>query len=201
MLITAAEVADTLGGLSPTDTLLVSVVNDTDAWAKRALGRNFERKTYTETVRGYGHPYVFLRESPIRALTEVRIDPFGVFADDTVIDDLASFTFDADPNHDNSKLSWAGLFGVDLPAYVMSGYVSAAWLPFSESARAAQVTYEAGWWPADDQVNTPDLPSDLRGRLVRRARVEFKRAVGQSDDETKGCTDDTILRELQHYMR
>lgn len=196
MLITAVEVADTLGGLSPTDTQLVSIVADTDSWIKRKLGRNFERMTYTEVVRGEGHPYVYLTESPIRELVEVRIDPYGVFGDETIISDMTQFAFDPDPNHDSSKLSWSGIWSVDVPSYVSSG-----WRPFTESSRAAQVTHKAGWWAADNPDNVSDLPYDLRGRLVKRARVEFKRAVGVKDDETKEFTDAVILQELEHYRR
>lgn len=201
MLITTAEVADTLPGLSLTDSLLVDIVADSDSWVKRSLGRNFERQTYTEVVRGEGHPYVFLRESPIWEIVEVRIDPYGVFGADTIVSDLTQFAFDPDPNHDSSKLMWTGSYGVDLPAYVTSGYVAASWLPFPECARAAQITHKAGWWAADDPENASDLPYDLRGRVVKRARVEFKRAVGIKDDETEEFTDACILRQLEHYRR
>lgn len=198
MLITAAEVADTLPGLSPTDTQLLAIVADTDSWAKRVLGRNFERKTYTEVVRGEGHPFVYLLESPIRSVTEIRIDPLGNFDADTTVDDLTQFFFDPDPDHDSSRLSWLGF---DAPAYIISGYVGVSWIPFPEHARAARVTYEAGFWPADDPVNVCDLPYDLRSRLIKRARVEFKLAQGKSDEETKAYDLNMILRELSHFKR
>jgi hypothetical protein len=130
-------------------------------------------------------------------VSDVRIDPFGIFGSETSVD-LTQFAFDVDPTHDSSKLSW---MAVDLPAYMISGYVGAAWLPFPEHARAAQVTYEAGFWAADDPNHVSNLPYDLRGRLVKRVRVEFKRANGIKDDETEKYSGNMFLRELEHYRR
>jgi len=193
MLITAAEVASPLG-VSSTDANLVRVVKATDAWAKRSLGRQFERTTYELRPRGYGrdHP-VWLRESPIRELIEVRVDRFGKFGTDTIVD-LAEFSFNPDPFADDCALRYIG--GC-----------------FPEGANTVRVTVVAGWWPADDAGHECDLPSDLRELLIERASIKYLESGDASREEMQSQssgdrsstkfeqTDTRILRALRHYRR
>ena len=127
MLISASDCANLLG-VSATDALLLRLVKSTDAWIKRELFRDLERKTRTEIVRGFGQNCVFLRESPIRAITEVRIDSTGELASSSIVSDLTLFSFDEDEAHDDARLFYrAGTFPI--------------------GPRVAKITYEAGWWP------------------------------------------------------
>jgi len=182
MLITAAQVADTLPGLSPTDALLVQKVREADAWAKLAFGRQFERGVYALKPRVYGAPYVLLQESPIRAVVSAFSDPTGLFQASTQIRDVSKFTFNPLPGDDDNRL--------DLGGYALPQGVGTFLL-----------NVEAGWWPADDPVHESDIPADLSGALIKRARVEFKRAVGVSDEETKQFTDEVILNSQRRYRR
>jgi hypothetical protein len=195
MLITYAEVAD-LAGASPSDAFLMRTVKATDTWAKKRLGRSFERATYILYPRGFGGYTIWLRESPIRHITEIRIDPPGVFGDDSIVTDLSLFTFNPDSFADDSKLTYMGR-------------ASRRW-PFPEISNAIRVTCEAGWWPADDPDHDCDVPEDLRERLVERAVVRFKQgadeetqSVSQGDRSTTKFaeTDTRILNALRHYKR
>ncbi len=193
MLITAAEVATPLS-VSPTDANLVRIVKATDAWAKRSLGRQFERATYELRPRGYGrdHP-VFLCESPIRELTEVRVDRDGKFGSDTIVD-LAEFSFNSDPFADDCKLRY------------IDGY-------FPEGSNTVRVTLVAGWWPADDAGHTCDLPDDLRELLIERAAIKYREGGDTIGEEMQSTgagdrswtkfeqTDARILKALRHYKR
>src|SRR6478672_8860190 len=176
MLITYAEVAD-LTGTSATDALLIRTVNATDAWARRSFGRQFARDTYELYPRGFGRDTIWLRESPIRQLIEIRVDPYARFGDDTVISDLTQFRFSPDPFDDDNMVTFNGC------SYNMGPH---RW-PFPEMARAIRVTVEAGWWMPDDPNpdHVCDLPEDLRDRLIERAVIRFKQG---SDEEMKSVS-------------
>jgi hypothetical protein len=171
MLLTALQVADTLPGLSPTDSLLVRIVSDTDSWFKQSMDRSFERTTYALTVTANRSPFVLLRESPIRNLISAS-------ADGAVVD-ISKFTFNADPDEDDNRLFIAG---VAVGSQLL-------------------VNVEAGWWPPSGNAHASDLPADITGKLILRARAEFKRSSGVADDETKLMTDDYILKGLASYQR
>lgn len=189
MLITASECADTLG-VSPTDTLLVRLVTSTDAWAKRQLSRNFERATYSLITRGHGVSMVYLRESPIRELVEIRIDPRARFGNETVIP-LVRFTFNSDPFDDDNRL------------YLSEGV-------FPDGPGTVRVLGEFGWWAADDPDHVSDLPEDLREKLIERVCAKYKQGA---DEEMKSQSsgdwsvtkfdelDTRILASLRHYRR
>ncbi|HMJ83688.1 MAG TPA: hypothetical protein VK504_11000 [Vicinamibacterales bacterium] len=192
MLITFAEVADELG-VSASDARLIRKVNATIGWAKRSLGRQFERRTYELRTRGYGGPVIFLRESPFHAITEVRIDPYGVFGNDTIVD-LSTFSYNTDPVDDDNQLR----------------YTTGC---FPEGANTVLVKGEFGWWPADDPDHVCDLPSDLTDKLIEHAKIKFKEAGDDFPEEMLSLsegdrsatkfepTDKRILRELRRYKR
>jgi hypothetical protein len=193
MLITAAEVAMSLSA-SPTDANLVRVVTATDAWAKRSLGRQFERATYDFRPVAYGgdHP-VWLRESPIRELIEVRVDRFGKFGADTIVDH-SELSFNTDPFSDDNRLRY------------LSGC-------FPEGSNTVRVQLIAGWWPADDATHACDLPADLRELLIERAAIKYRESGDTIGEEMQSTgsgdrnwskfeqTDSRILKALRHYKR
>jgi len=202
MLITVQEVADVLG-VDASDAVLIRLVKSTDEWAKRSLGRRFERAEYTLYPRGYGNQQIFLRESPIRSLIEIRVDPTGVFGDDTIVDDLTPFKFDPDPDNDDPTITYTGY-----------GYFRGpAWWPFPELKNAIQVKVEAGWWPPSQTNHTADVPEDLREKLIERAVIKFREAGDDLNEEMQSVrsgdrswtkfeqTDQRILRELLRYKR
>lgn len=197
MLISASDCADLLGIL-PTDKLLVRLVASTDAWIKRSLGRTFERDVRTEFVRGYGVDYVYVRESPIIEITEVRIDPCGKFSDSTIVTDLTRFTFDPDPLNDDNRVFYAG--GREGFQLGHGYYAGANWFP--EGERVAQITYEAGF---DD-----DIPVDLSEQLIERVAAKYKQGPdeemkterqGDRSWEKFEKTDERILAALRRYRR
>lgn len=185
MLITAAEVADTLG-VSSTDALLVRLVSSTDAWIKRACGRQFERAIYTSIVRSssfdYGTNLIFLPESPIVEIIAVSLDRSGAgFTTDTVIDDLSAFTFD--PLRDDGRVYYSGG-------------------RFPVWPGGSQFEYEAGY--------DADIPEDLRERLIERVCAKYKQGADEEmKQESKGDrawskfdeTDKRILAALRGYKR
>lgn len=180
MLITAAQVADTLPGLSPTDSLLTRVVSDADSWIKRSLNRQFERAVYALKPRVYGKSYILLRESPIRAIVSAYSDPLGLFQPGTAVD-VSAFFFNSDPLDDDPRLEIGGIA--------------------QEGTNTFLVNVEAGWWADTTEDHDEDLPESIRGPLITRARVEFKRASGVFDEETKLMTDEVILERLRCYQR
>jgi hypothetical protein len=204
LIITASEAADTLG-VSSTDTRLVSLVKSTSEWAQQQLGRLFVRDTYVLKPRGFGGEVIWLRESPIRRLIEIRVDITGQFGDNTIVADLTQFRFNTDPFEDKNTLRYngAGWWGTD------PDYGRWRW-PFPEASEAIQVTLEAGWWAADDPDHESDLPADLREKLVERVCAKYRqggdeelKSMSQGDrSESKFAeTDDRILRALKRYRR
>lgn len=206
MLITYAEVGD-LAGVSPSDSFLMRTVKATDTWAKKSLGRQFARDTYELYPRGHGNQTIWLRESPIRRLIEIRIDPAGQFGDGTIVSDLTQFRFNPDPFDDNNKLTFGGSG--------CWGYHSSpgrwCW-PFPEMPNAIKVVVEAGWWLPDDTDpdHVCDLPDDLRERLIERAVIRFKQGSDEEmQSERQGDrsfqkfqeTDNRILKALRRYRR
>jgi hypothetical protein len=194
MLITAAECANTLG-IAADDALLVRLVSSTDAWIKKSMGRKFERAVTTEVVRGYGLNYVFLRESPIVALIEVRVDYWhGLFGDDTIVSDLTGFSFNTDPSLDDNRLWYVNMLApLAIP--------SPSW-GFPDAPRATQVTYEAGF--------DADIPEDLREKLIERVCAKWKQGPDEEmKQESQGdrawtkfdTTDKRILAALRRYKR
>ena len=204
MLITFDEVADALG-VSPGDASLIRLVKSTDVWAKRSLGRRFELDTYTLHPRGFGGNTIWLRESPIRSLTEIRVDPYGDFGDDTIVSDLTQFRFNPDPFDDDNKLTFAG-YGSWSTHPILGSY---RW-PFPELPNAIRVVLEAGWYAADDTDHESDLPDDLREKLIERVCAKYKQGSDEElSSERQGDrsitkfkqTDARILEELRRYKR
>lgn len=190
LLISPDDCADLLG-ISSSDTLLNHLVIATDAWVRRSLSREFIRASRVEVVRGFNHTYVVMRESPIRAITEVRIDECGRFPSTSIISDLTQFTFDPDPAHDDSRI------------FYLNG-------KFPTGFRVAQITYEAGWYSPNDPVNVGDMPSDLQERLIERVAAKYKQGTDEEmKSETQGDrnwtkfqeTDARILAALSRYRR
>ena len=180
MLIETTDCA-TLLGVSADDALLVRLVASTDRWIKKQCSREFERAVRTEVVRGYGKDYIFTRESPIIAITAVRIDRFGLFPIDTIITDLSPFIFD--PTRDDNRV------------YYSNGY-------FPAGAAVAQLEYEAGF--------DADIPEDLREKLIERVAAKYKQGADEEmKSEAQGDrsyvkfdeTDKRILAALRGYKR
>lgn len=209
MLITFAEVGEALG-VSPTDAQLIRAVKSTDQWARQNLGRQFKRDTYTLYPRGYGRNVIWIRESPVRAITEIRIDPYGRFGDDTIVTDLTRFRWNPDPFDDDNKIEFfgGGWFG-------NHSSIGRWWWPFPELTNAIKITVEAGWWLPDDEGHADDydLPEDLREKLIERARIKYLEANDDFPEEMQSTregdrsltkfeqTDTRILRELRRYRR
>lgn len=183
MLISGNDVAAALN-LTSFDTNLSRIVAAVDAWAKRYCGRDFEFAERTEVVQGYGASVVFLRESPIAELIEVRIDSTGVFADDTIVP-LSNFTFFAD---DRRSLYYIGGF-------------------FPESPRAVKVTYRGGYYTDNDEAHTPQVPADLREALILEAAVRYQRGPSEKmKSETIGSYsytrfDDAVSPDVKAMLR
>lgn len=167
-IVTPEEVASFLGGAAyAEDPSLVRLTEAVNQHVQRVCGRTFLYAERTEIVRGYGVPYVFLRESPIAALVEVRIDCAGEFGEDTIVA-LDQFAFETDVNRDSNILRWK------------DGR-------FPEAARAAQVTYSAGFHPIDFEGDlvTARMPQDLRTMIIDEICARAKRG---SDEELKSAS-------------
>jgi hypothetical protein len=208
MLITYDECADLLG-VSPTDTLLQRLVKSTDSWAKQRLGRQFERTTYTLYPRGFGVSRIFLRESPIRQLIEIRIDPTGQFGDNTIVD-IGQFAFNPDPFDDDPAVTFIGIGWWGEFRDSAAAGLRRFWWPFPELTNAIQVKVEAGWWAADDTGHDSDLPGELREKLIERVAAKYKQGPNEEmQNERQGDyswqkfaeTDERILKALRRYKR
>jgi hypothetical protein len=211
MLVTPAELADVLSGVSPSDTQVIAKAKASDAFLKRGLNRQFERAIYVLYPRSNGRKTIFLRESPIRALIEVRVDPFGLFPDSSIVD-LSMFAFNPDPFEDDPSITFTGLgWCQDNAAFDGAGYYR-WYMPFPDIPHSVQVTVEAGWWPADDVEHDCDLPYDIRDAALERAVVRFKES-GDFGEEVQTVrsgdqswtkfqqTDERLLKKLTRYKR
>jgi len=167
-LITAAEVG-TLLSVSPSDQNLIRLVNAANRGAMKYTRRSFNYAQRTEIVRGYGRDHVFLSESPIARLIDVRVDWFGLGApfDDSTVVDVTQFWFDADPLRDDPQVHWMG-----------------GWQRlnrFPETPCAARIIYEAGWYETADPDDThqPRVPDDLRSDLMELVKDEYRAGLGE----------------------
>jgi hypothetical protein len=148
VLVTPDEVAAFLGsGVSASDPNLIRLTNAIIADAIRRTGRRFLFAERVEYAQGYGMDYLFVRESPIASLTEVRIDASGGF-DDTTIIPLTEFFWNT--SNDRDTRIWR----------------KGKWFP--EGPRVAMITYKAGWYPAadTDPTHVPLLPEDIRMAII-----------------------------------
>lgn len=127
-----------------------------DADVKRYCGRSFERKAIVEYSRGYNSDVIFLRESPIEVITEVRVDASGLLGADTIVTDLTAFVVE------DQRLYYRGSF-------------------FPEGPRVARVTYTAGYWPATatDPTQVPKMPEDLRDAVLQLIAERHRQGVGE----------------------
>jgi hypothetical protein len=147
MLVTVADVGALLGIADPSaDALLNLVVPAMDRWVKSRCGRTFEHGAFVEFVAGYGDGRIYLRESPIAAVTEVRVDSRGVFGAETIIDPT-NFVFDS--TRDDARL-----FYIDNC--------------FPEGPRTVKVSYTAGYYAYGDTTggHVPTLPEDLHLAII-----------------------------------
>lgn len=121
---------------------------------KRYCGREFEQATYTEIVAGYGHATVFLRETPIHEITEVRIDASGAFGEDTALDaDALALMWWAGPNR--NSVEYRG-----------------GWFP--EGRRVARFVYSAGYFPTteeDPELAPFIIPEDLQELVLELVKL------------------------------
>jgi hypothetical protein len=153
VLVTVAEVAALLS-VSADDPLLALIVPSIDRWVKTRCARQFEHGNYVEFAAGYGDARIFLRESPISAVTEVRVDNRGIFGAETIIDPTL-FLFDA--TRDDARL-----YRVDNC--------------FPEGPRTVKVTYAAGYYAFGDTTSghTPTLPEDLHLAIIEEAIERYQ---------------------------
>lgn len=154
-IITAAEVA-TILGVSATDPVLVALVAGANQYAlTECRPRTFEKKDRVEYCRGFGLDFLFLRESPIASIAEVRVDSTGVFADDSIVADLTLFAFN--PDEDDPRLWYRGT-------------------AFPEGPRVVRVSYNAGYAAANGAAG----PDDLRAELLADVCAQFKLGLDMS---------------------
>lgn len=146
-LVTNAEAAAACGEPGKaTDAEFISMVAGIDAYVRTWLGRDFVSAERTERTQGYG-ARLFLRESPITAVAEIRLDETGLFAAESIIADLTPFTWDANDPERNELFYTGG-----------SNYFPAA-------PRSVQVKYTGGY---------TTLPEDLRRGLLRMIQVAYR---------------------------
>lgn len=147
MLITVAEAAAFLDA-DASDTTLIRLTATADAFVKGWCGRAFERTVgNVETLQGWGTDTVFLRESPVETITEVRIDWAGVFGADTIQSDLTQFVADA------HRLVY------------LNGR-------FPEGRRVVKVTTTAGYATADIPQDLRAVTLEIVAEMFRRGPAE-----------------------------
>lgn len=160
MIITVAEAADWLKDVTlATDAQFQRLVAAADAFVKHYCARDFERAERTEYPRSHGGSILWLREKPIAAVAEIRIDPTHQLAVDSAIE-LTDVVYEDDR------------------VYLL-GY-------WPEGSHVVMVTYTGGYWPASDTdpLHIPKMPEDLREvtlDLVARAQRRGSTEVMQSE--------------------
>jgi hypothetical protein len=191
MLITVAEAAEALS-IAATDPRLIRLCTSTDQWAKRQLGRRFERGTYELYAAGYGgrNP-VWLRESPIIELIDVRVSSVSNFDDDSIVD-ASRFRFNPEMFADDNRL------------YFLDGR-------FPDGPKTVYVKGVFGWWPADYEAHASEVPADLSEALIERVVAIYREGGGDEEMESQSQgdrswtkfeqTDTRILKKLRKYKR
>lgn len=188
-LIKDTEVADLAGvGVDPQIERVTKAVCDE---VLRSTARTFERKSRSVVVRTWPRDYLFLPEAPIFAVTDVRFDLAGLFADGTS-QDLSRFSFNTDDQE--YRLFYNG--GC-----------------FPEGSRVVRVTFDAGYYAPDDNASGHDVkvPEDLRDEMIKEAVRRYKRGVSEKlQSESFGDysyarradgSDDEFRRVIRRYRR
>lgn len=167
MIVDHIEAAAAVGGTAnDADPNFRGVVFATNQGVEGDCGRAFERATRTEFPIGYGADRVFLRETPIRSVTEVRVDTARVFGDETILDPAS--------------------YAVDLETGTLIRTDGAR---FPEGTGFVRVTYDGGYDPRD--VTKPptalEMPEDLRDLVFRRIGRRWNAGTGERmKSETAG---------------
>ncbi len=109
----------------------------------------FERGQRTILCRGFGQyvDYIYVTEAPLVSVDEIRYDPSGVFADDTIVD-LSEFWWET--NDCKFQIHWRNRF-------------------FCEGSGVARVTFTAGYPDAEA------LPADLVDGLCEEVIARYRR--------------------------
>lgn len=158
-IVTSSEIASELGITN--DLALGRITAAANEFVRNYCARDFTYAARTERVRGTGHPVIFLREEPVEAITEVRIDRFGAFGADTIVEDLGCFAVEG------NRLIY------------INGYFPEAWRGHS----TVQVTYAAGYRPAGNVAaalqEKPALPEQLREAVFLLVGERVSRGNGE----------------------
>lgn len=146
-LVTPDEVASLIGNIDASDANLVRLTDAVCAEAVRYCARKFFYGTdRVEICRGYGDDRIFLSDSPIAQLTEVRVDANRVFGDDTIVT-ISQFMVSA--GYDDPRIWWPGNL-------------------FPDGNGVVQVKWSGGYYPTadSDPLHVPKVPEDLRAALI-----------------------------------
>ncbi len=152
-LITDDEVAAALG--VSVDAQVTRIRFAVEQWAKRLTGREFERKSRTVYLPGYGLDYVFLPEAPIWTVTEVRVDSTGKLDAPTALTDLTQLFFNTGKE--------------DFRLWRRDGY-------FPEGPRTVMVIFEAGYYQTGDAAAGHEIwtPDDLKDAMIAEACSRYR---------------------------
>lgn len=178
MLVTDAAVAAALS--VPIDSNLTRLNLAVDAYVKKFCGRTFERAAdRVEFVRGYYSDMTFLREDPVEAITEVRIDATAKFGADTIVTDLSAFWTEA------NRLYYRGGF-------------------FPEGPRVGKITLTSGYATAAIPEDLKDIVIQLIAEKLNQGTSERLKseAIGSySYTRFEGAITPAIRQVLNSYRR
>ena len=157
MIIDHIEAATLIGGsTNDADPRFRSVVFAANKEIEDECRRQFTNALRTEYPRSFAWRDVWLKETPVRSITEIRYDISGAFGDGTIVDP-ASYSYDAN-----------------------SGLLRFVF-PIAEGSRLLKVTYQGGYDPRD--VTKPptelEIPEDLRQLVVRRIARQWNHGPGE----------------------
>jgi hypothetical protein len=190
MIVDHIEAAALVGGTAnDADPRFRSIVFSANADVEGECGRQFTTAVRAEYPRSFGTDRVFLTETPVRSISEVKVDTERLFGADSILDP-ANYSFDPDSGE---------LIRTD------GGR-------FPEGTRFVKVTYEGGY-DARNQTQPPtslEMPEDLKDLVVRRIAARWNRGTGEAmKSESIGSysytradgVDDDDARVIRKYRR
>jgi len=155
MLFTYAEAAGFTGG-NQNDAGFQRLCKAVDRWVKNYCGREFETAEYTENLAANGTNCVWVKESPITAISDVRIDYSGLLGTDTALDDLTPFVTDG------SRVMYT------------NGY-------FPRGRRTVQITYTGGYAADEIPEDLKQAAMRLLAKVYKQAASEPMVAESMGD--------------------